>query len=112
MTPWILKLREVPLVGWLVAIIAVLTATLIWSVKAASFRERQLRVNMQITSTKKAHEKSLEKIEQGNALKRGQVRAVQAAEVGKLEAKRLDIRSAEKESSQKLSNMVNAMFKK
>ena len=91
---WLLKLREVPLLGWLVAIIVVLIASLIWSVKAASYRERKRRVRMQISSTKKSHEKSLSKIEKGNKLARAQVQAVQAAEVGKLESKRNERRKA------------------
>ena len=109
---WLLKLREVPLLGWLVAIIVVLIASLIWSVKAASYRERKLRVSMQISSTKKSHEKSLSKIEKGNKLARAQVQAVQAAEVGKLESKRNEIRKAGKENSQMLADMVNVMFRK
>ena len=109
---WLLKLRKIPLIGWLVAIIAVLTASLIWSVKAASYRERKLRVSMQISSTKKSHEKSLSKIEKGNKLARAQVQAVQAAEVGKLESKRNEIRKAGKENSQMLADMVNVMFRK
>ena len=109
---WLLKLREVPLAGWLVAIIAVLIALLIWSVKSASYRERKLRVSMQLSSAKKFHEEALRKVNDGNKIAIAQVRAVQAAEVGKLEAKRLAIRSAENESSQKLSDMVNLMFKR
>ena len=109
---WLLKLREVPLLGWLVAIIVVLIASLIWWVKAASYRERKLRVSMQISSTKKSHEKSLSKIEKGNKLARAQVQAVQAAEVGKLESKRNEIRKAGKENSQMLADMVNVMFRK
>ena len=109
---WLLKLREVPLLGWLVAIIAVLIASLIWSVRAASSKERQLRVSMQLSSAKKSHEKALEQIDDGNKLAIAQVRAVQAAEVGKLEARRLDIRAAEQDNSEKLSDMVNLMFKR
>ena len=109
---WLLKLRKVPLVGWLVAIIAVLTASLIWSVKAASYRERQLRVSMQISSTRKSHEKALNKIDQDNKLVRSRLHAMEAADVGKLEFKRLEIRKAAKESDQKLADMVNEMFKK
>ena len=109
---WLLKLRQVPLLGWLVAIIAVLIALLIWSVKAASYRERQLRVSMQISSVKKTHEKALDKIDEGNKLAVSQVRALQSAAVGKLEVKRVEIRVAEKRSSKQLAAMVNAMFKK
>ena len=109
---WLLKLREVPLLGWLVGIIVVLIASLIWSVKAASYREQKLRVSVQISSAKKSHEKSLSKIEKGNKLARAQVQAIQVAEVGKLESKRDEIRRAVKENSQMLADMVNVMFRK
>ena len=109
---WLLKLRKVPLIGWLVGIFAVLIALLIWWAKAASYRERQIRVNMQISSAKISHEKALKKIEEGNSLAREQVRAIQAAEIGKLEAKRTEIRKARKHGNQELAGMVNAMFKK
>ena len=109
---WLLKLREVPLLGWLVGIIVVLIVSLIWSVKAASYREQKFRVKMQISSAKKSHQKSLQKIDEGNKLAVSQVRALQAAAVGKLEARRVEIREAEKRNSQELADMVNAMFKK
>ena len=109
---WLLKLREVPLLGWLVAIIAVLIASLIWSVKAASYRERKLRVSMQISSVKKSHAKTLDKIDEGNKLAVAQIRADKSARVGKLEAKRVEIREAEQNNSQQLADMVNLMFRK
>jgi hypothetical protein len=109
---WLLKLRKVPLVGWLVAIIAVLIAALIWSVRAASFREKQLRITAKLSSAKKQGKKAMEKIEDGNALKREQVKATQEEEIGKLEKKRTEIRKAAKESNQKLADMVSEMFKK
>ena len=109
---WLLKLRKVPLIGWLVAIIAVLTASLIWSVRAASYRERQLRVSMQISSVRKTHEKALDKIDIENKLVRSRIIGLEAAEVGKLEEKRTEIRKAAKESNAKLASMVNEMFKK
>jgi len=112
MIAWLLKLRKVPLLGWLVAIIAVLTASLIWSVRAASYRERQLRVNMQISSTRKSHEKALDKIDMDNKLARSRVIAFEAAAVAQLEKKRTEIRKAAKESNAKLASMVNEMFKK
>ena len=109
---WLLKLRKVPLLGWLVGIIAVLIASLIWSVKHASSKERQLRVSMQISSARKSHEKALSKVDEGNKLARAQVQAIQAAEVGKLESKRDEIRKAGRENSQGLADMVNVMFGK
>ena len=109
---WLLKLREVPLLGWLVAIIVVLIALLIWSVKAASYREKSLRVGIQISSAKTSHEKALRKIEEGNKIARAQVQALQAAELGKLEAKRAEIRKARKRGHQELASLVNTMFKK
>lgn len=112
MTPWLLKLRKIPLVGWLVAIIAVLTASLIWSARAASLRERQLRVNMQISSAKKDHEKALDKIDVDNKIARSRLMALEAAEVGKLQERRKEIRKAAKESNERLASMVNEMFKK
>lgn len=112
MSPWLLKLRKIPLVGWLVAIIAVLTASLIWSARAASLRERQLRVNMQISSAKKDHEKALDKIDVDNKIARSRLMALEAAEVGKLQERRKEIRKAAKESNEKLARMVNEMFKK
>ena len=112
MSLWLLKLRKIPLVGWLVAIIAVLTASLIWSVKAASYRERQLRVSMQISSARKSHEKALDKIDMDNKLARSRVVALEASEVAQLEEKRTEIRKAAKESNDKLANMVNEMFRK
>lgn len=112
MTLWLLKLRKMPLVGWLVAIIAVLIALLVWVMKSASYRERQLRVSMQISSAKKDHAKRIDEVEAGNALKREQIKAIQEVEIEKLEEKRKEIRKAEKVSSQELSDMVNAMFKR
>ena len=112
MSPWLLKLRKVPLVGWLVAIIAVLIASLVWAVKSASYRERQVRVSMELSSAKRDHEKSLGKIEEGNKLARAQIKAIQAAEIGKLEAKRVAVKVAEKEGAQALAKMVNEMFKR
>tara|TARA_R110000824_G_scaffold42980_5_gene125928 strand:- start:374 stop:709 length:336 start_codon:yes stop_codon:yes gene_type:complete len=109
---WLLKLRKVPLLGWLVAIIAVLTASLIWSVRAASYRERQLRVNMQISSTRKSHEKALDKIGMENKLARSKIVGLEIAEVAQLEKKRTEIRKAARESNAKLTSMVNDMFKK
>ena len=109
---WLLKLRQVPLLGWLVAIIAVLIASLIWSVKHVSLREQKLRVSMQLSSAKTSHGKALEKIDEGNKLATAHVRAIQAAAVGKLEAKRLEIRKAEEQSSERLSDLVNAMFRR
>ena len=109
---WLLKLRKIPLIGWLVAIIAVLTASLIWSVRAASYRERQLRISTQISSAEKDHLKRVGEIDKDDAIARGKLRAFRAAQLGKLEARAADIRKAEKESSQRLSDMVNAMFKK
>ena len=112
MSLWLLKLRKIPLVGWLVAIIAVLTASLIWSVKAASYRERQLRVSMQISSTKKAHDEAMEEAAQSDSIQRSKIKVSREAHLGKLKAKAVEIRVAEKESTQKLADMVNAMFKK
>lgn len=112
MIPWLLRLRKIPIVGWLVAIVVVLTALLIWSVRAASYRERKLRVSMELSSAKRDHEKALSKIEEGNKLARAQVKAIQAAEIGKLEAKRVEIKKAESAGTQELSDMVNAMFKR
>ena len=112
MMTWLLKLRKVPLLGWLVAIIAVLTASLIWSVRAASYRERQLRVNMQISSAKKSHERALDKIDMDNKLARGRIVALEVAEVAQLEKRRGKIRAAAKESNARLASMVNEMFKK
>jgi F0F1-type ATP synthase membrane subunit b/b' len=109
---WLLKLRQVPLLGWLVGIIVVLIASLIWSVKHVSLREQQLRVSMQLSSAKTSHEEALSKVDDGNKLARAQVRAIQAAAVGRLEAKRLEIRKAEEQSSERLSDLVNAMFRR
>ena len=112
MSLWLLKLRKVPLLGWLVAIIAVLTASLIWSVRTASYRERQIRVSMQISSARKSYEKALDKIDMDNKLARSRIVAIEAAEIGSLEKRRVEIRKAAKESNDKLANMVNEMFKK
>jgi hypothetical protein len=109
---WLLKLRQVPLLGWLVGIIVVLIASLIWSIKHASYKEQTLRVSMQLSSAKTSHGHNLEKIDASNKLAVWKVRALQSAAVGRLEAKRLEIRKAEKVSSKKLADMVNAMFKK
>ena len=112
MTPWLLKLRKIPLVGWLVGLIAVLLAALAWSIRSASFREKQLRVSMQISSAKKAHERALDKVDVENKLARSRLMALEAAEVGKLQERRKEIRKAAKESNERLASMVNEMFKK
>jgi hypothetical protein len=112
MKPWLLKLRKVPLLGWLVAIIAVLIALLIWSVRHASYRERKLRVSMQISSTKRNHQRAIEEVAQIDNIQRAKIKASQDAQVGKLKAKAVEIRVAEKESNKRLAEMVNAMFKK
>ena len=112
MSPWLLKLRTVPLVGWLVAIIAVLIASLIWSVRAASYRERQIRVNMEISSSRKLHKEAMEKIDSGNVLERGRIRASEEVKLSKLKTRSVEIRKAEKESTQRLADMVNVMFRK
>jgi hypothetical protein len=109
---WLLKLRKIPLLGWLVAIFAVLIASLIWLARAASLRERQLRVSMQISSTRKSHEKALSKIDMDNKLVRGRIIAIEAAEVAQLEKKRTEIRKATNESDEKLASLVNEMFRK
>jgi len=112
MTPWLLKLRKIPLVGWLVGLIAVLLTALAWSIRSASFREKQLRVSMQISSAKKDHEKALSKIDVENKLARSRLMALEEVEVSKLQERRVEIRKAAKESNEKLANMVNEMFKK
>ena len=112
MKPWLLKLRKVPLLGWLVGIIAVLIALLIWSVRHESLRERKLRVSMQISSTKRNHERAIEEVAQIDNIQRAKIKASQDIQVGKLEAKAVEIRVAEKESNKRLAEMVNAMFKK
>ena len=109
---WLLKLRKVPLLGWLAAITVALIALLIWWVRAASYREQALRVSMQISSAKMSHERAIKKIDKSNSLARAQVQAIQTAEIGKLEAKRSAIRKARKQGQQELADMVNAMFKK
>ena len=112
MTPWLLKLRKIPLVGWLVGLIAVLLAALAWSIRSASFREKHLRVSMQISSAKKDHERALDKVDVENKLARSRLMALEAAEVGKLQERRKEIRKAAKESNERLASMVNEMFKK
>ena len=112
MSLWLLKLREVPLVGWLVAIIAVLIASLMWAVRNASYRERQLRVSMQISSTRKAHDEAMEEAAQSDVIQRSKIKASKEVQIRKLKTKAVEIRKAEKESTQKLADMVNAMFKK
>jgi len=67
---------------------------------------------MQISSAKKDHGRALDKIDVENKIARSRLMALEAAEVGKLQERRKEIRKAAKESNEKLASMVNEMFKK
>ena len=69
-------------------------------------------MSMQISSTKKAHDEAMEEAAQSDSIQRAKIKASKEVQVGKLKTRAVEIRKAEKESTQKLADMVNAMFKK
>ena len=109
---WLRSLRKVPVIGWLVAIIAVLAASLMWALRNASSKEKKIRVAMELSSAVKDHEKKLKELSEEDTLRRSQVKAIASAEIGTIKARAAAITEAEKEDMEKLSNMVNEMFKK
>ena len=109
---WLISLRKVPVIGWLVAIIAVLVALFFWAVKNASTKEKQLRVAMALASAVRDHESKLNSLAEEDTLRRSQVKAIASAEIGTIKARAVDIRKAEKANSQALADMVNGMFKR
>jgi len=109
---WLTKSLRVPIIRYLIGIVALLVFLLIFYIKRAAQYRRRMQLAVAKGKIEKAYQREREVLRKVNKHKVGQLTKHRNAQVVDLEKKREEIRAAEKEGSAAVATLVNQAFGK